>query len=197
MVSRAIGPRKVYAPSIWRLSVSNPTVWSMCWSKRPGVATRMFIRDNLSLSTFRSFPPITRPAENWWYGPMARSTSNICTACCLSVRANIEERGHAPAPELEILSVPRGRPGVPTSVCTEPQAQGSRKPVSSRCQSLQLPEHLFPSMIWVYSSPGYRSSSQTKPSSNLRKTEMSLGLHVQCFLLTSLRRLGYWKVRKC
>jgi len=51
------------SPRIWRLSAANPTVWSMCCSNRPGVATRMFIRDRRSLSSLRFFPPITNPAE--------------------------------------------------------------------------------------------------------------------------------------
>lgn len=41
----------------------------------------MFIRDSLSRSSLRLFPPITSPAENEWNPPMERSTSNICTAC--------------------------------------------------------------------------------------------------------------------
>lgn len=64
----------------WRLSHSNPIVWSMCWSSRPGVAMRMFILVSLSISSLRFFPPITSPAENEWYGPILRRTSKIWIA---------------------------------------------------------------------------------------------------------------------
>jgi hypothetical protein len=54
----------------------------MCWSRRPGVATRMFILERRSRSSFRFFPPMTIPAEKLWYPPIDRRTSNIWTAYC-------------------------------------------------------------------------------------------------------------------
>ena len=41
------------------------------------------MRDKRSLSSFKFFPPITRPAEKLWYPPMLLSTSKIWTACIL------------------------------------------------------------------------------------------------------------------
>lgn len=74
-------PDERHAPSICRLLQSKPHVWSICCSKRPGVATTMFIFANRSRSPLTSFPPIIRPAEKEWYPPIERNTSNICTAC--------------------------------------------------------------------------------------------------------------------
>ena len=53
----------------------------MCWSRRLGVATRMFILGRRSSrSSLRFFPPITIPVEKLWYQPIDRKTSNIWTA---------------------------------------------------------------------------------------------------------------------
>lgn len=51
-----------YLPSTLTPADSKPTVLSRCCNNLPGVAIRIFIRPNLSLSSFSGFPPMTRPA---------------------------------------------------------------------------------------------------------------------------------------
>mmetsp|Transcript_4862 Transcript_4862/g.14056 ORF Transcript_4862/g.14056 Transcript_4862/m.14056 type:complete len:217 (-) Transcript_4862:370-1020(-) len=53
---------------------------SICWSKRPGVTTRMFIAPTRLASCCTSFPPIRSPADRSCCSPIVRSSSNICIA---------------------------------------------------------------------------------------------------------------------
>lgn len=101
--------RRRYRPRIWRFPASKPTVSSMCWRSRPGVATRMFILANLSFSTFTSFPPMTKPAENEWNPPMDRRTWNICTACVSSssvAKSKLQRKGLTSSLVGEITNAP-------------------------------------------------------------------------------------------
>lgn len=56
---------------------------SICWSKRPGVHITMLHWSIRFLSNFKSFPPITRPAEISWCWPTLRSVSYIWYASSL------------------------------------------------------------------------------------------------------------------
>ena len=92
-----------------RFEVSNPSVWSMCCKRRPGVATRMFMRDKRSFSCLTSLPPMTSPAEKVWYGPILRRTSKIWIA---SSRVGDITRAPRPSDGPHLLRYKISRTGV-------------------------------------------------------------------------------------
>jgi len=80
-----------------RLEQSKLGVSSMCWSSRPGVHTRMFMRTSRSRSSLTSLPPITRPALNECLLPAFLSTSKICRAS-----SRVGEMTRAPRPSMGV-----------------------------------------------------------------------------------------------
>lgn len=56
---------------------SNNGFSSICWSKRPGVHITILHWSMRFFSNFKSFPPITRPADISWYWPTFRNVSYI------------------------------------------------------------------------------------------------------------------------
>mmetsp|Transcript_19945 Transcript_19945/g.50598 ORF Transcript_19945/g.50598 Transcript_19945/m.50598 type:complete len:220 (+) Transcript_19945:463-1122(+) len=66
--------------STLRLDASKPGVSSMCCSRRPGVATRMFIRVMDAASSRTFLPPMSSPADRSCDTPIFLSSSKICSA---------------------------------------------------------------------------------------------------------------------
>lgn len=67
-------------------------VCSKCWSKRPGVQTRMLARVTEDCSWRNSFfPPVIKPAEREWLDPTIRRTSKIWTAVAKKSEQRSEE----------------------------------------------------------------------------------------------------------